>query len=112
MAAELTRLTHKIAIQLHLVAETCTICISHSRRPAQKLLDTPSYIDVIKVYSFLLESYFCVSNINGVQGEVISGSYAVYICNLTGGLLTFICFYFCFRKRRYKMEVPDSDVIM
>jgi hypothetical protein len=27
MAAKLTRLTHKIAIQLHLVAESCTICI-------------------------------------------------------------------------------------
>jgi hypothetical protein len=26
MAAKLTRLTHKIAIQLHLVAESCTIC--------------------------------------------------------------------------------------
>jgi len=26
MAAKLTRLTHKIAIQLHLVADSCTIC--------------------------------------------------------------------------------------
>jgi hypothetical protein len=33
MASELTRLTHKIAIQqLHLVAETYTICRSRSRR--------------------------------------------------------------------------------
>jgi hypothetical protein len=32
MAAKLTRLTHKISIQLHLVAESCTICSSHSRR--------------------------------------------------------------------------------
>jgi hypothetical protein len=30
LAAELTRLTHKIAIQLHLVAERCTICSSGS----------------------------------------------------------------------------------
>jgi hypothetical protein len=30
MAAELTRLTHKIAMQLHLVAESCTICSSGS----------------------------------------------------------------------------------
>jgi hypothetical protein len=37
MAAKLTRLTHKIAIQLHLVAENCTICISRSRWPARKL---------------------------------------------------------------------------
>jgi hypothetical protein len=42
MAAKLTRLTHKIAIQLHLVAESCIICSSRSRRPVRKLLDTPS----------------------------------------------------------------------
>jgi len=44
MAAKLTRLTHKIAIQLHLVAESCATCSSRSRRPIRKLLDTPSYI--------------------------------------------------------------------
>jgi hypothetical protein len=44
MAAKLTRLTHKIAIQQHLVAESCTICSSRSRRPVRKLLDTPQYI--------------------------------------------------------------------
>jgi hypothetical protein len=43
MAAKLTRLTHKIAIQLHLVAESCTICSSCSKQPVWKLLDTPSY---------------------------------------------------------------------
>jgi hypothetical protein len=42
MAAKLTRLTHKITIQLHLVAESCTICRSRSRRPVRKLLGTPS----------------------------------------------------------------------
>jgi len=36
MAAKLTRLTDKIAIQLHLVAESCTICSSLSRRPVRK----------------------------------------------------------------------------
>jgi len=30
-------------IQLHLVAESRTICSSRSRRPVRKLLDTPSY---------------------------------------------------------------------
>jgi len=40
MAAKLIRLTHIIAIQLHLVAESCIICNHRSR----KLLDTPSYI--------------------------------------------------------------------
>jgi hypothetical protein len=43
MDAKLTRMTHKIAIQLHLVAESCTICSSRTRRPVLKLLDTPSY---------------------------------------------------------------------
>jgi hypothetical protein len=44
MAAKLTILTHKIAIQLHLVAESRIICSSRSRWPVRKLLDTPSYI--------------------------------------------------------------------
>jgi hypothetical protein len=43
MVAELTRLTQKIAIQLHLVAESCSICSTHFRRPVWKLLATPSY---------------------------------------------------------------------
>jgi hypothetical protein len=41
MAAKLTILTHKIAIQLRLVAESCTIWSSRSRRSVLKLLDTP-----------------------------------------------------------------------
>jgi hypothetical protein len=36
-------MTHKIAIQLHLVSESCTICSSRSRRPVRKLLGIPSY---------------------------------------------------------------------
>jgi hypothetical protein len=44
MAAKLTRLNHKIAIQLHLVAESYTISSSRSRRPFRKLLDTPWYV--------------------------------------------------------------------
>jgi hypothetical protein len=44
MAAKLTRLTHKIAIQLHLVTENSIICSSRSRRPVRKLLDTLSYV--------------------------------------------------------------------
>jgi hypothetical protein len=47
MAAKLTRLTHKIAIQLHLVAESCTICSSRPRRPVRKHLDTPSYYTIL-----------------------------------------------------------------
>jgi hypothetical protein len=47
MAAKLTRLTHKIAIQLFSGTESYTICISRSRRPVRKLLDTPTYIVII-----------------------------------------------------------------
>jgi hypothetical protein len=36
--------THKIAIQLHLMAESFIICSSRSRWPVRKLVDTPSYI--------------------------------------------------------------------
>jgi hypothetical protein len=52
MAEKLTRLSHKIAIQLHLVAERCTICRSRSRRPVRKLLDTPSYLMDYSVWVF------------------------------------------------------------
>jgi hypothetical protein len=44
VASKLTIPTNKIAIQLHLVAENCSICSSRSRRPVRKLLDTPSYV--------------------------------------------------------------------
>jgi hypothetical protein len=60
MVAKLTRLTNKIAIQLHLVAESCTIFSSRSRWPVQKLLDTPSY---------LLKQHILVPALNGSQGR-------------------------------------------
>jgi len=43
MAEKLTRLIHKIAIQLYLVAESRIICSSRSRRPVRRSLDTPSH---------------------------------------------------------------------
>jgi hypothetical protein len=43
MAAKLTRLTNKIAIQLRLMAESYSICSSRSWRTVQKLLGTLSY---------------------------------------------------------------------
>jgi hypothetical protein len=46
MAVKLTRLTHKMTIQLQLVAENCTICSSRARWPVRKLLDIPSYVFV------------------------------------------------------------------
>jgi hypothetical protein len=48
MAAKLATLTHRIVIQLHLVAESCTIFSSRSRRRARKLLDTPSYCIILQ----------------------------------------------------------------
>jgi len=48
MAVKLTRLTQKISAQLHLVAESSTMCSSCSGRPVQKLLDTSSYMQLIK----------------------------------------------------------------
>jgi len=45
MATKLIILTHKMATQMHLVAESCTICSSRTRWPVRKLLDTPSYIE-------------------------------------------------------------------
>jgi hypothetical protein len=52
MAAKLTRLTHKIAIKLYLMAESCTICISRYRRPVRKLLVTTSYLSTDKELHF------------------------------------------------------------
>jgi hypothetical protein len=43
MAAKLTRLTQKIATQLHLVVENCAIWSSRSTRLVRTLLDTPPY---------------------------------------------------------------------
>jgi hypothetical protein len=50
MAAKLTRLIHKVTIQLHLLAETCTTCSSRSRRSVRKLLDTPYIWHFITCY--------------------------------------------------------------
>jgi hypothetical protein len=53
MTAKLTRLTHKIAIQLQLVAENCTICSSS--------LETYGYILVLwNLFKFVLLSSFSV----------------------------------------------------
>jgi hypothetical protein len=58
MGSKLTRLTHKITIQLHLVAESFTICSSRSRRPVRKLLDTPSYVLIMRVEVLLKQLHF------------------------------------------------------
>jgi len=51
MATKLTRLTHEMAIQLHLIADSCTICSSRARWPVRKLLDTLS-----QVYRYLQQN--------------------------------------------------------
>jgi hypothetical protein len=61
MAATLTRMTHKIAIQLHLVAESCTISSSRSKRPVRKFLDTPSFSKQFTVQIF--SSQLCFQSI-------------------------------------------------
>jgi hypothetical protein len=69
MVAKLTRLTHRIAIQMHLVAESCTMSRSRSRRPVRKLLDTPSYIDL---FCFVLGLYcdcFLKDEQTGLSGD-------------------------------------------
>jgi len=48
MAPKLTRLTHRIAMQLHLVEQNCITCSSRSRRPVRQLFDTPSHISYIR----------------------------------------------------------------
>jgi hypothetical protein len=62
MAAEHTRLTHKIAIQLHLVAKSCTICGYCSRRPVRKLLDTPSYAARTNNYTRRVQEVYRTGN--------------------------------------------------
>jgi len=55
MPAKLTSLTHKIAVQLRLVIESCTGCSSRSKRPVQKLFDKPSYTNTdIRAYAAYL----------------------------------------------------------
>jgi len=53
MVAKLTKLTHKIAIQLHVVAESHTICSSSSRRPVRKLLDAHSYVLLVACFRII-----------------------------------------------------------
>jgi CDP-diacylglycerol pyrophosphatase len=63
MAAKLARLTHKIAIQLHLVAESCIVFSSCSRWSVRKVLDTPSC-------SMFIYIKYLPSKINGLDHKV------------------------------------------
>jgi hypothetical protein len=97
MAAKLTRLTHKIAIQLHLVAESCTICNSLSWRPVRKLLDNRRIIlcSYYSSYFFMLIVYIIVHNMqcSSYVGHLQS-SWAHYYSEseLCGGAVTSLVF--------------------
>jgi len=58
-----TRLTHKIATQLQLVAESRTIYSSLSRRPVRKLLDTTSYIHFSSLAIYGINMYSFIQNL-------------------------------------------------
>jgi len=83
MAAKLTRLTHKIVIQLHLVAESCIICSSHSGQPVQKLLDTPLYILEMNVMRKRQVWGFGSGNNRAGSGETIHASLKSCNMNMT-----------------------------
>jgi hypothetical protein len=82
MAAKLTRLTHKMTIQLHLAAESCTICSCRSRHPVRKLLDTPSYpvLCYAKLSNFPVR-YFC-TNLNFSPSKSFLLVHDLTVCNL------------------------------
>jgi hypothetical protein len=61
MVAKLTILTHKIALELHLVAEGYTVCSSSSRKLVRQLLVTPSYVALYR-YEAILQKTCRMSN--------------------------------------------------
>jgi hypothetical protein len=66
MAAKLTRLTHTIAIQLHLVAEWQSGRLQFSLQAASpKLLDTPSHVSPKDFYSEIPKSIYDTKMILG-----------------------------------------------
>jgi len=56
MATKLTRLTHKIVMQLYVVAQSYTVCSYGSRRPVRKLLNISSYHCVMRNLYILRDS--------------------------------------------------------
>jgi len=61
----LTGLSHRIAIQLHLVAESYTICSSRSRRPVREFLNTPSYLNSPNSFMalYLIKRWICLHDV-------------------------------------------------
>jgi len=69
MAAKLTRVTHKVAIQLLLVAESCTICSSRARRTVRKLLDTHSYLTNIEKEKHSIPTAIYILNMHNFMSK-------------------------------------------
>jgi len=63
VTGKLTRLAHKIVLQLSLLVESCTICSSSSRRSVRELLDTHSYM--IKCTGFGIKIYQTHNDLGG-----------------------------------------------
>jgi hypothetical protein len=74
MAAKLTRLTHKISMQLHVLAESCTICSSRFRRPVRKLLDTSLDRQYRPVYSHFISEFNIVCRIFDLRLESVTST--------------------------------------
>jgi hypothetical protein len=84
MVAKLTRMTHKITIQLQLVAESRTICSSRSRRSVRKLLDTPSY----NLCSWMSQwNALCISTSGSGISHHFSSPYTGIMCMNAGNNL-------------------------
>jgi hypothetical protein len=78
MAAKLTRMSQKKkAIQLHLVAESCTIYSSRFRQPVRKLLDTPSHRTLERARD---SDFSCLTTNKHVKGSA-SGLIAINSTN-------------------------------
>jgi hypothetical protein len=69
MAAELCTLTHEIPIQLHLLAESCTMCSSLSRRSVQKFWIHPLTLTFGITRCCPVPSLCNVSSVSAIAGS-------------------------------------------
>jgi hypothetical protein len=94
MAAKLTRLTHKMAIQLHVVVENCTICSSRSMWPVRGSFRYTLVSNILNCYSSwtrytrILKGQLHSSALRGDQNFIIfwtvSYSFDVGVCHRKG----------------------------
>jgi len=112
MVTKLTRLTHKIAIQLHLVVESCKICSSRYRQSVRKLLDTPSYVCMCDVFTEIAMCVFsnikCIIIILLYQGKNVSMLRFVSSIVDTGIWPLLICFW----GEAISQQVRWSDILL